>query len=282
MTTLPARRRLPSTPVLLWAAAFALLTARAAAVVIAGLSAFVGLAALSPAAAQDTDMENEFARRYIFGAPADPDEAWVLAQGGRLYDTWWLVVGQSFPETTHSAYPEAGGQDGAATWRCVACHGWDYRGDEDTGIGGIDGVAGADPAKIVATIRDPAHGYTPAMIPDPAALWLARFVSAGQHDLDRAIDAKTDTVRGDPARGKRLFQNLCAICHDYDGRAEITGEAPWLRTIGAVALLSPAQALHKIRNGQPSADMPAMRAFDFQTTLDLLAYARTLPAEAKE
>jgi thiosulfate dehydrogenase len=240
----------------------------------------------APVGAQDADSD-EFSRRYIFGAPDTPDEAWVLAQGGRLYDSWWLIVQQPFPETTHPAYPKDGKYSGSSSWRCVECHGWDYRGSAGaygdgphrTGIKGIDGMIGADPARIVAIIRDTTHGYTPELIPDEAAALLARFVSAGQHDIAAVFDGQAGIVKGDPERGRRIFQNVCAICHDYDGRAEITGEEPWLRTIGAVARQNPWQALHKIRNGQPSADMPAMRAFDMQTSLDVLAYAQTLPVE---
>ena len=32
-------------------------------------------------------------------------------------------------------------------------------------------------------------------------------------------------------------------------------------------------------NGQTYADMPAMRAFDLQTALDVLSYAQTLPRD---
>jgi mono/diheme cytochrome c family protein len=257
--------------------------------VLAVFCALIAATMAVPAAAQVAASEDDV-RRYIFGMPAAPDEAWELAQGGRLYDSWWLVVQRDYPETTHPAYPSDGAYPGTSSWRCVECHGWDYRGIDGafgegphrTGIKGIDGKVGADPAVIVAILRDDIHGYTPELIPDEAALLLARFVSAGQHDITAVFDGPDDIVKGDPVRGRRIFQNVCATCHDYDGRAEITGEEPWLRTIGAVARRSPWQALHKIRNGQPSADMPALRAFDMQASLDVLAYARTLPVEVGE
>jgi thiosulfate dehydrogenase len=256
---------------------------------LAVLCGLIAAGLVMPAAGQDEESD-DYARRYIFGMPAAPDEAWVLAQGGRLYDSWWLVVEQPYPETTHPAYPADGAYPGTSSWRCVECHGWDYRGSDGaygegphrTGIKGIDGMVGADPATILEIIRNATHGYTPDLIPDETAMLLARFVSAGQHDITAVFDGDDDIVKGDPERGRRIFQNVCAICHDYDGRAEITGEEPWLRTIGAVARRNPWQALHKIRNGQPSADMPAMRAFDMQATLDVLAYARTLPVEVDE
>ncbi len=37
--------------------------------------------------------------------------------------------------------------------------------------------------------------------------------------------------------------------------------------------------MHKILNGQPGADMPAMRALDMQISVDILAYLQTLPKE---
>ena len=257
--------------------------------VLAALCGVIAMTVAVPTFAQNADSD-DYARRYIFGMPAAPDEAWVMAQGGRLYDSWWLVVQQDYPETTHPAYPKDGAYPGTSSWRCVECHGWDYRGSDGaygegphrTGIKGIDAKSGADPATIVAILRDDTHRYTPDLIPDEEALLLARFVSAGQHDITAVFDGQADIVKGDPERGRRIFQNVCAICHDYDGRAEITGEEPWLRTIGAVAQRNPWQALHKIRNGQPSADMPAMRAFDMQASLDVLAYSRTLPVEAGE
>jgi len=229
----------------------------------------------------------EMARMYIFGKPEDADEAWMVAQGGRLYDSWWGALLTEAPEKTHPAYPVGGRYQGARSWRCVECHGWDYRGVDGayrdgphaTGIRGIDGMKNADPASIVAIIRDETHRYDETMIPDDAAFMLALFISRGQDDATAAVAPGSGTVRGDSLRGRRIFQNVCAICHDYDGRAEITGEEAWLRTIGAVARGNPWQALHKIRNGQPSADMPAMRAFDLQVALDVLAYAQTLPAE---
>ena len=256
-----------------------------AALVLAGICAV----AVSSGGAQEPETD-PMARRYIFGAPAAPHDDWVLAQGGRLYDVWWLVTGYPLPESTHPSYPASGPQRGPVTWRCVECHGWDYRGRDGeygegphaTGIKGVDGAAGTDPATIVEIIRDGTHGYSEAMIPADAAMQLAQFVSRGQDDFGDAVDAANDRVVGDPENGRRVFQNVCAICHDYDGRAEITGEEPWLRTLGAVALLSPWQALHKIRNGQPSADMPAMRVFDRQVALDILAYARTLPPQTDD
>ena len=36
----------------------------------------------------------------IVGIPADATDEWTLAYGGRLYDTWWTVLGEPAPVTT--------------------------------------------------------------------------------------------------------------------------------------------------------------------------------------
>ena len=249
----------------------------------------LALAVSMPAAAQEEkDYENKgFYQSYIFGAPDKPSEAWLLAYGGRLYDMWWAVLFVDPPESTHPSYPEDGSQSGPTTWRCVECHGWDYRGKDGyyaegehaTGITGIRSMAGADPADVAKILRDSTHRYSAAMIPDDALETLALFVSKGQVDMPALVDAETGKVRGNAERGQRIFQNLCAICHDFDGQAWITGEEDGLSNIGQIAVNAPWRALHKIMNGQTYADMPALRALDLDTVLDVLAYSQTLPQE---
>jgi thiosulfate dehydrogenase len=142
---------------------------------------------------------------------------------------------------------------------------------------GIERAAGRSPSEIMVLLRSPAHGYGPELIDDEALANLALFVSRGQDDMAAAIDPATGRADGDAQRGAAIFQNLCAICHAYDGLAQITGEPGDEPSLGAVARRNPWQVLHKIRNGQPSADMPALRAFDLGIALDLLAYLQTLP-----
>jgi thiosulfate dehydrogenase len=117
------------------------------------------------------------------------------------------------------------------------------------------------------------------MIPNRALDALALFVSKGQIDTGQAIDPASGVVRGDAERGHAIFQNVCAICHDFDGMAWITGDADELTTLGAIAGRDPWRGLHKVMNGQTYADMPAMRAFGLETVLDVLAYAQSLPEE---
>ena len=237
---------------------------------------------------QPEDFEDEgFYQSYKFGHPDNPSEAWMLAFGGKLYDQWWAVLLTDPPKGTHPSYPKIGQKPTLESWRCVTCHGWDYRGRNGafgsglnyTGIAGIDGAIGRDLWDIVRVLRDDTHGFTKELIPDNPALALAFFVSHGQVNKEKLIDSGTGRFAGNPKQGRAIFQNLCAICHDYDGRAWIEGEAGIGDTLGAIASNDPWRAMHKVMNGQTYADMPAVRALGLQTVLDILSYVQTLPKE---
>ena len=221
---------------------------------------------------------------WLGAIPAAPTEDWAVAFGGRLYDNWYGALGQRPPVDTHPAYPDAGKKKGASTWRCKGCHGWDYKGRDGaygegsyfTGIRGLRDMVGADPRHIVAVMMDDTHGYTDDMIPSGNMEYLALFVTRGQHDVDFYIDGVTKRARGDAARGERFYQNICAACHGFDGKALNFHGADDPEYIGTVANENPWETLHKIRNGQPGAPMPALRVLPIQTLVDILSYTQTL------
>jgi mono/diheme cytochrome c family protein len=251
---------------------------------------------------------------FITGVPRDPSDPWAIGYGGRLYDSWWLVLGKPEPDTNNPSYPATGAATGADTWACTACHGWDYKGvagfngkgpvfdptEAFTGIKGIEDAEGMDPAKIAALLRAPPHNYTPAMIRDDALLRLALFVSAGLYDTGPYIDLNTRKVSGNVDRGRAIFQTVCASCHGLDGKQMNFGTAADPEYVGTVANQEPAVALHKLMNGiidipddlrnqapfggaasaglgmYPAA-MESWRALGLPFAVDALAYAQTLP-----
>ena len=93
------------------------------------------------------------------------------------------------------------------------------------------------------------------------------------------IDPQSKAFHGDAEHGRAVFQNVCAICHDFDGRAWIEDEELGTTTLGNVAKTNPWRTLHKVMNGQTYADMPAMRVFGVDTVVDILTYVQTLPSE---
>ena len=56
------------------------------------------------------------------------------------------------------------------------------------------------------------------MIADSSAERLALFVTRGQHDIERYVHMESNRARGDAGLGERIFQNVCAACHGFDGR----------------------------------------------------------------
>ena len=111
-------------------------SARALAVV---LGALVAAALAGPLGAH----EDEHEAPEIVSHAHDVTDIWDIARGGQLYDNWMDVLELDPPPGRHPAYSAAGQKDGAATWRCKECHGWDYglRGtvaaSEDLSIGAL-------------------------------------------------------------------------------------------------------------------------------------------------
>jgi thiosulfate dehydrogenase len=201
---------------------------------------------------------------------ADASEAYTISRGAQLYDKWWVPVKAPKPEATHPAYPAAGKKSGKNTWRCKECHGWDYIGAEGryskgshfTGIKGVSGAAGTDPAAIAALLRAEPHGYTTDMIPDAAMAELALFVSKGQVDPRPYMTAEGKSS-GNVAAGKVYYEGVCAGCHGLDGK-KVKDADP----LGAVAG-NTQEMMHKVLNGQP--------VLDAQISADIVAYVQTLP-----
>ena len=54
---------------------------------------------------------------------------------------------------------------------------------------------------------------------------------------------------------------------------------PTIPPLGNIAKNNPWEALHKILNGHPDEEMPALRVLDIQVLVNVLAYIQTLPTE---
>ena len=204
-----------------------------------------------------------------------------IAHGGLLYDKWYKIAIGSAPKGTHPSYGTKGKKKGKGTWRCKECHGWDYKGKDGrygsgshySGIKGIRESAGKSVDAIIAVLKDDTHQMTNSMMNDTEFRNIALFVSKGQHDTDKIVDRKTAMVNGNKEKGAAYYNTICARCHGMDGR----GLKDMPVSLGKVAVDNPWETLHKIRNGQPAEGMPALRALPMDITVDITAYAQTLP-----
>jgi mono/diheme cytochrome c family protein/rubredoxin len=225
----------------------------------------------------------DFAARMLAYVQTLPSRSMAVSitHGARMYDNWQVETGGRPQSLPHPAYPPTAYfvNDATMTWRCKECHGWDYAGKQGqyatghhaTGIKGIRDMAGADPARIVAILRDGTHRFD-AVLKSRDLLDLANFVSSGQIDMNAVIDNKNGRARGDAKRAGAHYRTICATCHGVDGQRIIT--AP---PLGRVARTNPWESLHKIANGHPNEKMPALRNLDQQLLVDILSHLQALP-----
>lgn len=227
-------------------------------------------------------------QEFVHGAPQVPSVEWLMAAGGRIYDNWWEALDREKPEGTNPVYPENAEQEGAVTWRCKECHGWDYLGAEGiyrkgshfSGIKGVMGASGVPPEALMTTLRDANHPYTQEMITDEEMLRVAVFLSQGLVDMRSFIDYETRKVipgSGDFERGRAIFQTTCAACHGFDGRALDWGEDGEHNFVGTEAQEVPDEVFNKISNAHPGAAMINTRAFPMSDRISLMNYIATLP-----
>ncbi len=207
----------------------------------------------------------------------------MVSLGGRLYDNHWLDLNITPPDTRHPRYPDSSNTPSPQTWRCVSCHGWDYRGWQGTlGRGFQDSTRfvslrpsdGASNKAILAKLKSETHKDMLSALSPEQLDALVMFVSAGQHDTSQGLVNGKST--GNVDRGKDIFEGACVSCHQADGKAYIEGEPGDQPSLGWVANNRPEQALHKIKNGVPGADMLSLRFLPHSDLLDLLAYLQTL------
>lgn len=229
----------------------------------------------------------------LLAAPAQADhnpahETASVAAGGRLYDNWIRELAKRPPKAMHPLYPKPAGakQTGkavgpATSWRCVTCHGWDYQGETGafrtgrnfTGIKGIARLAGAPEKDIVAVLSDDRHGYL-EYFDDQAMHDIALFVAKGQVRMRDYINPDTRRARSEPGSSAIMFSTICVGCHGIDGAKMDT-----IPSMGDLTRADPWQAMHKMLNGHPGDEMPALRVFGTGTVLSMLAYMQTLPGD---
>lgn len=251
----------------------------------AAITATLAIAALFALVDTDAKAQTTESRRILL---QEFGESFVLSLGGKLYDNLWVGTDLAAPGIRHPNYPENLAASNAETWRCVSCHGWDYKGARSSRgtraknnvFKSLRSVAGIDPGIIKAKIRAPGHLYAKDRLPDLTLNMLAAFLSRGQYDRSIYLD-EAGNARGDWKKGQAIYQGACINCHQENGRAYFPGERGAKPSLGWLARNRPAQALHKIRNGVPGAYMLALRFLEDRQIANLLAYLQRLDPTEK-
>jgi len=229
----------------------------------------------------------------LFTTAADADDEYLgrqsmISLGGKLYDNHWLQSERKPPSERYPDYPKEIDVASSETWRCVSCHGWDYSG-ADGHLGqrassplfvSLRNSVGKPAQEITAALKSGRHRKITEVLEPKQVEALSVFISVGQHDIREALSDGKAT--GSAKRGKDIFEGACVSCHQKDGKAYIEGEPGDKPALGWVAINRPAQALHKIRNGVPTADMLSLRFLPQSRVTDLLTYLQTLDTEVQQ
>ncbi len=204
-----------------------------------------------------------------------------IARGGKLYDKWFKTNKAGTPTMANPSYPDQAAYKGkkGSDWRCKECHGWDYLGRDGaygegkhyTGTKGLQYAFNINPYQLEKILKDKHHGFNEKMLSKKDVTDLTNFLREGTFNMRRYIKPDTLKANGRWESGKAYYQTVCSGCHDLDGKGEDTPP------LGKLSNENPWEVLHKIRNGQPGTEMPAMAAFDQQVSADILTYIQTLP-----
>jgi mono/diheme cytochrome c family protein len=198
-----------------------------------------------------------------------------IARGGRLFDNWFLELNDYPPTNIHPNYNNSGStiDNPEDSWRCIACHGWDYNGMTDQQTEPISGGIGGASASLSSILKDEKHLYVD-MFSEHDLTDLTAFINDGLIDLPPYIERGSNRALGDATREVALYETICANCHGADGRL-----IKFIEPLGTYALHNAREALHKILNGHPGERMPPMRFLKTKRVSDLFAYIQTLPSK---
>jgi mono/diheme cytochrome c family protein len=215
-------------------------------------------------------------------------EVFVLAIGGKLYDNLWTMTATNPPAGANPAFPTELNQPEAETWRCVSCHGWDYRGGKgerrklgnSPALASLKAMEGVELDRVAERIRTAHPQFPKRTFEDAIIEVLALFISIGQYDHSAYLTEDGIAI-GKAEGGREIFEGACMNCHQYDGKATLIGELGDRSSLGWISRNRPEQALHKVLNGVPGTDMLAVRFLTQRQIGDLLAFLQTLDPNGK-
>ena len=222
----------------------------------------------------------------------------IIGWGGRLYDDWAEEIEVAPPAYDHPLWTlqDSNADGGGDAWRCVECHGWDYKGEG--GFSGNDESRTGPPLVTAAESlsreqlllilnggNDYRHDYSGLLDEDQMGA-LIDFLGGGLINTTEYIDYSTRAPRGgaDLEAGKQRYDLTCLGCHGPEGKMINFGDDESAEYLGTIALQDPWRFTHNVRFGPAGPEggemlLAVTQGWTTQDVMDILAYSQTLPAE---
>jgi thiosulfate dehydrogenase len=213
-----------------------------------------------------------------------------IRRGAQFYEAWDQIlrvnllgyVNPLWEEQDYSTLPAP------FTWRCVTCHGWDYRGvdgefgEKDsqyyTGFPGILTARDMTEAEITAWLtgqRNQKHDFSRYLTLD-ALEDLIMFLKFGLADYTEEIGVFDQADLS--LTGEELYKNSCRDCHGSDGALINFGTVESPVFIGDLSE-SPWQMVHLIRFGHSYVYVPSSDEMGWEQNdiYEVINYTKALP-----
>lgn len=210
-----------------------------------------------------------------------------IIRGGMLYDNWLDVLKLPSPTILQPLWSgEENSIDIGDTWRCVACHGWDYEGgpglgkNPDSGFPSLINSQELGEAEIEAWLdgtNNTRHDFS-SFLTVEASRDITAFLQYGVIENSILMN-ESGNIEGSKTIGERLYKNSCLECHGSDGSKLnfATAEKPVF--IGNVAAENPLRIHHLVRFGHIELQVgkSGKLGFDLDQVTNLVAYTQQLP-----
>ncbi len=235
--------------------------------------ASVCLGALAPAIAADGALSQGLSKKRQLPA------TWSDSIGGQLYSDWPQVMLFRGPFRKHPLWTGSPSAINTETWRCVNCHGWDYRGSDGVGgdlgvvsnVPGLRHLAGADRRTVADGITRGEHGFAAEQLSADALAFLVEFLIEGQLAVVD-LAARARDLGADTKAGAVRYASVCRVCHGPDGARLNLGSERFPDTLPTLARSKPWKFLHGVRFGHAGV-MPAFLMLEEAEFLNLLAFS---------
>jgi thiosulfate dehydrogenase len=214
-------------------------------------------------------------------------------RGGKLYTSWDLVTNFTDFNSRQPLWVANGNNPAPEriTWRCVTCHGWDYRGSEGRlAYAGVQeemnspsllALMGNPPSEIIAWLNgtnNPDHDFSD-MLTLRDMHDLGKFISTALISPNLIAADDNNDVLGTAGVGMEVYRTYCQPCHGVEGEKINFGSTSTPSFLGDLAWANPWRIAHVVRFGHIIGTVPPASTLQipFSQQIDLIAHLQTLP-----